>query len=55
MSFDGGSAVAAGIIAGAIMAAVLYMGIAMMPGQRGTKVVGYNLFLTPRASVTGPG
>ena len=33
MSFDGGSAVAAGIIAGAIMAAVLYMGIAMMPRQ----------------------
>ncbi len=33
MSFDGGAAVGAGLIGGAIMSAVLYMSIAMMPRQ----------------------
>ena len=55
MEYSFGAAIIAGLVAGAAMAILLYMGIAMMPGQRGTKVVGYNLFLTPRASVTGPG
>lgn len=33
MEFEGGSAVLAGLISGAIMTVVLYMGIAMMPRQ----------------------
>ena len=33
MEFDGGAAVGAGLIAGAVMSMVLYMGIGMMPGQ----------------------
>ncbi len=33
MSFDGGAAVLAGLLGGAIMSALLYMGIAMMPRQ----------------------
>ena len=40
MSFDGGAAVAAGLIGGAVMAVLLYMGIAMMPRQ-----MRMNLFL----------
>ncbi len=33
MDFDGGAAVAAGLIGGAVMALLLYMGIAMMASQ----------------------
>ena len=33
MDFDGGAAVGAGLIAGSAMSMLLYMGIAMMPGQ----------------------
>ena len=40
MSFDGGAAVGAGLIGGAIMSALLYMSIAMMPRQ-----MKMNLFL----------
>ena len=40
MSFDVGAAVGAGLIAGAVMSVLLYMGIAMMPRQ-----MKINLFL----------
>ena len=40
MSFDGGAAVGAGLIAGAVMSVLLYMGIGMMPRQ-----MKMNLFL----------
>lgn len=40
MSFDGGAAVLAGLIGGAVMSALLYMGIATMPRQ-----MRMNLFL----------
>ena len=40
MSFDGGAAIGAGLIAGAAMSMLLYMGIAMMPKQ-----MKMNLFL----------
>ncbi len=40
MSFDGGAAIGAGLIAGAVMSVLLYMGIAMMPRQ-----MKMNLFL----------
>ena len=33
MSFDVGAAVGAGLIAGAVMSVLLYMGIAMMPDR----------------------
>ena len=33
MDFDGGAAVGAGLLAGAAMSMLLYMGIAIMPGQ----------------------
>ena len=40
MSFDGGAAIGAGLIGGAVMGLLLYMGIAMMPRQ-----MRMNLFL----------
>ena len=40
MSFDGGAAVGAGLIGGAVMSMLLYMGIGMMPRQ-----MKMNLFL----------
>lgn len=40
MSFDAGAAIGAGLIAGAVMSVLLYMGIAMMPRQ-----MKMNLFL----------
>ena len=40
MSFDGGAAIGAGVIAGTAMSMLLYMGIAMMPKQ-----MKMNLFL----------
>ena len=40
MSFDVGAAVGAGLIVGAVMSVLLYMGIAMMPRQ-----MKMNLFL----------
>ena len=40
MSFDGGAAIGAGLIGGAAMSVLLYMGIAMMPRQ-----MKMNLFL----------
>jgi len=57
MSFDVGTAVGAGLIAGAVMSVLLYMGIAMMPRQMkmnlflmlGTMMVGNKaLVSTPR-------
>ena len=40
MDFDGGAAVGAGLIAGAVMSVLLYMGVGMMPRQ-----MKMNLFL----------
>ena len=40
MDFDGGAAIGAGLIAGAVMSGLLYMGIGMMPRQ-----MRMNLFL----------
>ena len=60
MSFDGGAAIGAGLIAGAVMSVLLYMGIAMMPKQMkmnlflmlGTMMVGNRaLASTPEATV----
>lgn len=60
MSFDVGAAVGAGLIAGAVMSVLLYMGIAMMPRQMkmnlflmlGTMMVGNKaLMSTPEATV----
>ena len=57
MSFDAGAAIGAGLISGAVMSVLLYMGIAMMPRQ-----MKMNLFLMlgtmmvsnkPLASVAG--
>ncbi len=60
MSFDGGAAIGAGLIAGAVMSVLLYIGIAMMPRKMkmnlflmlGTMMVGNNaLASTTEATV----